>query len=56
MENLKKRDKDTPLWVAASGFLADWQIWRETKGIRWLVPVGALFCLAAYIIHRVYLT
>jgi hypothetical protein len=51
----KERKKGFVWWYAASGLVADWQIWRETKGVRWLLPLGAMFCLAAYLIHRVYL-
>jgi hypothetical protein len=48
----KERKKGFLWWFFLSGLFADWHIWKETKGIRWLVPVGIALCAISYFIHR----
>jgi|GEM_PF-3129771 len=51
----REREKDFLWWYFFSGFVAAWQIWKETKGFRWLLPVGAISCFLSYAIYHVYL-
>ena len=30
-------------------------VWNETKGVRFLFPLGLALCLLSYIVHRVWL-
>jgi len=50
----RRRKKGFVWWYFIGGFAADAQIWRETKGIRWLVILGTALCFVSYIIYRVY--
>jgi hypothetical protein len=51
----RQRKKGFIWWSALGGLFADWQIWKETKGFRWLFVVGTLSCITSYVIYRVYL-
>jgi hypothetical protein len=56
IEIARQRSKGFGWWYFISGFVAAWQIWKETKGFRWLIPIGGIFCLLSYVIYHVYLT
>jgi hypothetical protein len=51
----RERKKSFVWWTFLGGLFADWEIWREIKGIRWLLPVGVILCVLSYAIHRAYL-
>lgn len=55
IEITKQRKKGFLWWYFLSGLFADWQIWKETKGIRWLIALGLILCLISFGIYHLYL-
>jgi hypothetical protein len=51
----RKRQKGLLWWYLLSDWYALWEIWQETKGMRWLLPLGLMLSGTAYVIYRVYL-
>jgi hypothetical protein len=54
IEIARQRKKGFIWWYFLGGLFANWQLWKETRGLRWLFVVGVLSCLASYIVYRVY--
>jgi cytochrome c-type biogenesis protein CcmE len=55
IEIARQQKKGFVWWYFFGGLLADWQLWKETKGFRWLFVVGALSLLGCYLIYHFYL-
>jgi hypothetical protein len=55
IEIARQQKKGFVWWYFLGGLVADWQLWKETKGFRWLFVVGALSLLGCYLIYHYYL-
>lgn len=61
-EKLAKESKEKPKglallrWCFINPWIVAKEIWDETKGSRFLVPLGTLLCGIAYFTYRTYLT
>jgi hypothetical protein len=54
--DIARQQKKGPVWwYFFGGFAADRQLWKETKGFRWLFFVGALSLLGCYFVYHFYL-
>ena len=59
--NPQKRGRILDLILSASnvvGGRVSWseyrKVWADTKGIRFLVPLGIALCLISFVLHRIY--
>jgi cytochrome c-type biogenesis protein CcmE len=55
IEIARQQKKGFGWWYFLGGLLADLQLWKETKGFRWLFVVGAFSLLGCWLIYHFYL-